>query len=252
MSIAALEYRLSTLNALLGVVEALRSLTAAKQQKALSLLPALDTYADEAQQALHLLLPEPATADRAMVLVLGPEGGFTGGLAGRVAATVPATPSPLVVGSRMEAALRARHLPMVTHLAAPTSVDALPALAATLAARLPAAAAVTVLHPQGHTIAHSELPPVPVTAGRHHLLTQLPGRNLIAAVGHQDRQARLLRLMMAAYIAEQMARLATLTGARERIRDRIADLSVQLSTARQDGISQEIADLWAGRRAAHR
>ncbi len=86
MSVAALEYRLSTLNALLGVVEALRSLTAAKQQKALSLLPALDAYAGEAAQVMALLHPEPAVADGMVTLVLGPDGGFTGGLAGRIVA----------------------------------------------------------------------------------------------------------------------------------------------------------------------
>lgn len=250
MSVAALEYRLATLNALLGVVEALRSLTAAKQQKALSLLPALEAYADEAKLALTLLRPEPVTANQTVFLVLGPEGGFTGGLAGRVAASVPIDAAPLVVGTRTEAALRARHLPMAANLAAPTSANALPTLATTLTARLPASATITILHPQAHTITRTELPPLPVAAGRHDLLTQLPDRDLIAAAARQDRQARLLHLLMIAHIAEQMARLATLTGARERIRDRIADLSVQLSTARQDGISQEIADLWAGRRAA--
>ncbi len=73
----------------------------------------------------------------------------------------------------------------------------------------------------------------------------MPGPDLLAAAGRQDRVARLL----ANHVAEQMARLPTLTGARERIRDRCTSLSVQLSMARQDGISQEIADLWAGRRA---
>lgn len=248
MSVAALEYRLSTLNALLGVVEALRSLTAAKQQKALSLLPALDAYAGEAAQVMALLHPEPAAADTVVTLVLGPDGGFTGGLAGRIVAALPDGWRPVVVGTRMEAALRARHWPVADVRAASTNLDGLPALAASLAAALPASAGIAVLSPQGQAIVRTDLPPLPQRAGRCDLLTQIPGPELLAAAGRQDRVARLLRLLLANHIAEQMARLATLTGARERIRDRCADLSVQLSMARQDGISQEIADLWAGRR----
>lgn len=250
MNVAALEYRLTTLNALLGVVEALRSLTAAKQQKALSLLPALEAYAGETTEALRLLAAASAVAKTGTtLLVLGPEGGFTGGLAGRIASMVPADAVPLVVGARMEAALRARRLPADVGLSIPASADALPVLAATLVARLRPDTLVGVIHPHGQSIIRTDLPPVPVAAGRHDLLTQLSDGDLLAAATRQDRGARLLRLLMQTHIAEQMARLATLTGARERIRDRIADLSVQLSTARQDGISQEIADLWAGRRA---
>lgn len=249
MNVAALEYRLSTLNALLGVVEALRSLTAAKQQKALSLLPALDAYAGEAAHVMGLLDPEPAAADGMVTVILGPDGGFTGGLAGRIAAAVPDGWQALVVGARMEAALRVTQRPVGEVRAAPTSVYALPALAASLAYNLPAGARIAVLSPHGHDIMRTDLPPLPRRAGRYDLLTQMPGPDLLAAAGQQDRVARLLRLLLANHIAEQMARLATLTGARERIRDRCASLSVQLSMARQDGISQEIADLWAGRRA---
>lgn len=249
MSVAALEYRLSTLNALLGVVEALRSLTAAKQQKALSLLPALDAYAGETAHIMGLLDPEPAAAEGLVTVILGPEGGFTGGLAGRIAAAVPDGWRPLVVGARMEAALRARHWPAGEVRATSSSVDTLPTLAASLARNLPAGASIAVLSPQGHDIVRTDLPPLPRRAGRYDLLTQMPGPDLLAAAGRQDRVAQLLRLLLANHIAEQMARLATLTGARERIRDRCASLSVQLSMARQDGISQEIADLWAGRRA---
>lgn len=248
MSVATLDYRLSTLNALLGVVEALRSLTAAKQQKALSLLPALEAYAGEAAQDMALLDPEPVATEGVVTLVLGPDGGFTGGLAGRIAAAVPDGWCPLVVGARTEAALRARRWPVGEVRAASTSVDALPTLAASLAGTLPASASIAVLSPRGHEIVRTDLPPLPRRAGRCDLLTQMPGPALLAAAGRQDRVARLLRLLMANHIAEQMARLATLTGARERIRDRCAGLSVQLSMARQDGISQEIADLWAGRR----
>ena len=248
MSVAAFEYRLSTLSALLNVVEALRSLTAAKQQKALSLLPALDAYAGEAAQVVALLDPEPAAEEGVVTLVLGPDGGFTGGLAGRIAAAIPDGWRPLAVGTRLEAALRARQRPVAEVIAASTSVDGLPALAASLAGTLPASASIAVLSPQGHEIVRTDLSPLPHRIGRCDLLTQMPGPELLAAAGRQDRVARLLRLLIVNHVAEQMARLGTLTGARERIRDRCVSLSLQLSMARQDGISQEIADLWAGRR----
>lgn len=250
MSIAAIEYRLATLNSLLGVVEALRSLTAAKQQKAASLLPAAETYADATAQGLRLLDPETSAPRLTAPLVLGPEGGFTGGLCGRLAAAVPEGWTPDVAGRRTAAALRVRGLPTMEALAAPVTADALPALASRLADRMPPDAVIAVLHPQGHGIMRTDLPPLARSSGRHDLLTQLPGDRLVAAAALQDRQARLLKLLLLTHIAEQMARLATLTGARERIRDRLSELSIQLSTARQDGISQEIADLWAGRRAA--
>ena len=248
MSVASLEYRLSTLTALLGVVEALRSLTAAKQQKALVLRPAVETFADLAEQTLHRLDPEPPAGASLVTLVLGPEAGFTGGLAGRIAAAVPEAWTPLVVGARMAATLRARHRLLINDMAAPVAADSLPALAIALAEQVPAGAAIAVLHQQGNDVIRTDLHPLPARSGRHDLLTHLPATALVSAAGRQVREARLLRLLLSSHIAEQMARLATLTGARERIRDRIADLSVQIAMARQDGISQEIADLWAGRR----
>ncbi|OYQ36673.1 hypothetical protein CHU95_03675 [Niveispirillum lacus] len=248
MSVAALDYRLSTLTALLGVVEALRSLTAAKQQKALSVLPAIDGYAVAAQECIRLLAPERATAGDKVTIVLGPDAGFTGGLAGRLAAAVPVGCSPLVVGSRLQAAFHARSWPVITVEGTSSRVEALPALATKLTNLLPADAAVAVISAKGHEIVCTKLPPLATRPGRHDLLMPLPGEVLLAAAGQQDREARLLHLLVLNHVAEQMARLTTLTGARERIRDRCASLSVELSMARQDGISQEIADLWAGRR----
>lgn len=50
-------------------------------------------------------------------------------------------------------------------------------------------------------------------------------------------------------VLDDLSKHAALTGAGERIRDRHTSLSVQISMVRQHGIRQEIADLWAGRRA---
>lgn len=252
MSLAALEYRLTTLTALQGVVEALRSLTAVKQQKALALQPHVDAYARAAARALDMLAPNTTPTKRTAQVLMGPEGGFTGGLCGRLAAAVPTQWHPLVAGGRTAAAMQGRCRPMQAVLSIPGTIDALPALAAKLAHLLPPDAVINILHPQGHAIHCTDLPPLPDSAGRHDVLTQMQDGTLVTLAGLQDRQARLLSLLLVNYGAEQMARLATLTGARERIRDHIQALNVEISTARQDGISQEIADLWAGRSALHR
>lgn len=249
MTIAALEYRLSTLGSLLSVVEALRSLAAAKQQRAAGMLEAAGAYATTSAAALAALCPEPSTSSSRLFLLLGPEGGFTGGLPGRLVAALPGDVRPLVVGSRTIAAAQARHVPLAGTLPAPAMADALPPLAASLCAKFPADAAITILHPRDHAFIQTDLPPLPRQAGRVELLTQLPASALLTSAGMQDRQARLLLALLQTHAAEQLARLSTLTGARERIRDRVSELTIQLSTARQDSISQEIADLWSGRRA---
>lgn len=252
MSVAALEYRQATLSSLLGVVEALRSLAAAKQQRAQSLMPEAGRFADAAGQGLAVFGPSDAVsnATAALHLLIGPEQGFTGGLAGRVVEALPAAVrQPLIIGSRTLSAAQARGIDTSRWLPSPGQVTALADLAAALNRQLPENQAIDITHAAATGPAQVRLPPLPHLARPPDCLIQLPSGNVLAGAARLDRLARLTAILLDAYLAEQLARLSTLTGARERIRERLEQLSSQLTSARQDAISQEIADLWAGRSA---
>jgi hypothetical protein len=252
MSVAALEYRQTTLSSLLGVVEALRSLAAAKQQRAQSLMPDAGRFAEAAARGMAAFDPAeaPGRAVPTLHLLIGPEQGFTGGLAGRVVEALPAgVRDPLIIGSRTVSAAQARGIDAKRWLPSPGQVNALADLAAALTRQLPEDQTVTITHAAATGPAHAHLPPLPRQARQPGCLIQLPPAAVLAGAARLDRLARLTAILLDAYLAEQLARLSTLTGARERIRERLEQLSTQLTGARQDAISQEIADLWAGRSA---
>lgn len=254
MSVAALEYRQATLTSLLGVVEALRSLAAAKQQRAQSLMPDADRFAAATGRGLSAFGPlepsGPRDATPAVHLLIGPEQGFTGGLAGHVVEALPATArAPLIIGSRTMSAAQARGIDASRWLPSPGQVTALADLAAALTRQLPEDQAIDITHAAATGPVQARLPALPPQARRPGCLIQLPPGTVQAGAARLDRLARLTVILLDAYLAEQLARLSTLTGARERIRERLEQLSSQLTSARQDAISQEIADLWAGRTA---
>lgn len=253
MSVAALEYRQATLTSLLGVVEALRSLAAAKQQRAQSLMPDAGRFAEATGLGVAIFNPPdvPRATIPALHLLIGPEQGFTGGLAGRVVEALPAHAhsKPLIIGSRTVSAAQARGIDGSRWLPSPGQVNALADLATALTRQLPEDQPVDITHAAATGPVHVRLPPLPRQASRPDCLIQLPADAVLTGAARLDRLARLTAILLDAYLAEQLARLATLTGARERIRERLEQLSTQLTGARQDAISQEIADLWAGRSA---
>lgn len=252
MSVAALEYRQATLTSLLGVVEALRSLAAAKQQRAQALMPDAGRFAEATERGLAAFGSSEAAriGTTGLHLLIGPEQGFTGGLAGHVVEALPATArQPLIIGSRTMSAAQVRGIDASRWLASPGQVTALADLAATLNRQLPENQAIDITHAAATGPAQVRLPPLPHQENRPGCLIQLPPGTVQAGAARLDRLARLTAILLDAYLAEQLARLSTLTGARERIRERLEQLSSQLTSARQDAISQEIADLWAGRTA---
>lgn len=274
--LAEIEGHIASMDELLDIVGAMRSLAGMRVQEAQRALPGIRRYAESMAAAIGtalLLMPAPAEAfasggRRALVLCAA-EHGFVGGFNERLLeaaeAVLEAHDQLFVLGSRGGALALER--------------GRRPAWARPMATRLTGAPeAVNHLTTELYTrIAHGEIARVEVMYGRyrqggastieHHLLLPL---DVVSLAVKEPRQAPihnlapepLLEKLMAEYVfallteaavelisSENAARFAAMESASDNVTKKLSELRQAARQARQNEITAELLDLITGTEA---
>jgi F-type H+-transporting ATPase subunit gamma len=276
LTLADAERRISAIGELQGLVNAMRTLAAARVQQAQASLPALRAYAEVVRGALAegvSLLgaagppPPPAPRGPTALVLFCAEHGFAGAFSRRVleAALPPGGPPPilLLVGSRGLAAADERGLQPAFRLPMATQAAAVMATARQVADELyrrwstGSLGRVTMLFSR-----HGAATPPPVE--RHPLLPlplaafHDPHRRRLPPLVHLEPAHLLERLVeeyvfallahaaMESFASENAARLATLQAARDSIDRALEDLRSVERRLRQEQVTAEILELVTG------
>ncbi|WP_034294305.1 F0F1 ATP synthase subunit gamma [Herbaspirillum sp. RV1423] len=259
-----------------NVIAAMRGVAAARAQQSRRQLDSVRMYADIVADAISQVLPlAPAKAvDRqdnngdngvTALVLFGAEHGFAGAFSERVLADAGpdiAATVLLVVGDRALRLAQARGLkpvwsaPMVSQLSnAPTLADRIGAelyrhLHAGRIDRVEVAYA-RPLEMSGFEVVRQQLLPLdvarfPAKDAQLAPLLNLAPAMLLERLAGEYLFAQLNESIVHSFAAENLARLQTMSAARENIKQRVASLTSEEQLARQSEITAEIVELAAG------
>ena len=258
-----------------GVINAMRGVAASRAQQSRQQLDIVRIYADIVGQSISQVLsltPQPAGAERrrgsgSALVVFGAEHGFAGAFSERILDSVSTQVAAegshlLLVGSRALRLAQARgwqprwSAQLVSKLAnASLLADR---IAAELSRLIHAGSVqrVEVIHArpqsaQGFEIVRQCLLPLDYTRFSNAVaavppLLNLPPNVLLERLAGEYLFAQLNEAIVHSYAAENLARLETMTAARDNIRHRMTKLSAEEAQARQSEITAEIIELAAG------
>jgi F0F1-type ATP synthase gamma subunit len=250
------------------VARALRVLAVSRRHQAMEALGIAHGHC----QALETVLARLGGTDRggdipelrpALQIVLGPEHGFTGGMASALLDHVAARPAGdrktsnlILIGARLTREARIRGMSF-TALSLPVHLADGPALAVQLATLSQESGGrpveLIVMDPVAHIVRSSPLSPVIVAADLrtcaplHHLNTDELIRQLTDAL----LRARLNTHILEAIAAENTARQTRLQRALDGVDDRIGALDRDLRAAHSEAVTVELGDLIGGILAAN-
>lgn len=271
-----LRARIASIDELHGVVTAMRSLAAARVQRAERTLPAIRRYAEIVADAIARVqslfgapgaaLGEPADVPPRLIVVCS-EHGFAGAfnerLLDRAIAEPEATSGRIwIVGTRGLQLARARGvtiewtLPMAIHVAG--VFDIARRLAAEIERRLARGelgrlAIMGAHHAPGEAITIDRRPLLPFASELPHgplpslpPLHQLPPVVLLARVIGEHVVAVLSRALVESFASENAVRLEAMEAARHNIEDKLHALREQARRLRQEEITTELLDVMTG------
>jgi len=273
MRYAELHARTHSVSQMGEVMNAMRGVAAARAQQSRQQLETVQKYADVVattiSQVLAMTPNLPASSAHgkgaALLILFCAEHGFAGAFSEKIfAAADPGLADQVlfIVGTRGQQMARARKLTPAWSEPMMAQLDNAAALADRLVTALTrqlhggAIERVDIIYartqlPQGSQIRRLQLLPfdygrfTPQAATQPPLLN-LPAARLLAQLAQEYLFAQLNEAIVHSYAAENMARLQTMTAAREHIRNKLEVLSSQEQQARQSEITAEIIELVAG------
>lgn len=256
-----------------AVVTALRGISAARTQQSRALLSGIQSHAAIVAraigEALRLVprdwdMPVGGTGGRKALILFTAEGGFCGGLSDRVfdaAGGEMADCTLFQIGSRGLVIAEERGIildwtaPMATQIGAVANVAG--KIASALYARiadgefLRAEMIYPRPQPLGNPVIERQfILPLDITTFRltdeaQPPLTNLTATELLGQLAEEYIYARLCSAAMHSFVAENEARMAAMTAARDHIDDTLAALVVREHQARQEQVTAEIVELSA-------
>ena len=271
-----LQARRHTVAAFGDLVNAMRSVAAARTQRAQTLLAGVDAYAttltEAMSQARALMgardpLPANSGGRETLTVLIGGEQGFNGGFSAQVLSAWPEAPHGrvLLLGSQALRLASSRgcrpewSAPMIAH--ADAAADAAQALHEALGralARKPAAAVDLV---GGEVLAEASggqrvaayrrqllplvWPEASAGAGPLPLLQLAPAR-VLDELGLEYVAAQLMRAILHGHAAENLSRLHAMSAASENVQRMVETLEADERRLRQEEITAEIIELAAG------
>lgn len=270
--LARLEAKIDSLEELRELMRAMRALAATHVQSAQASLDGIRSYTavieDAIAEGVTLLRDRPEPPPRSLagpelLVVIGSEHGFVGGLNDRLLEHVTAEPHTGtrlgLVGRRLEALATERCLSPEWVEATATRVDDVLEVARRVAARIAGAARVTLLHPSYRAGGNYEietrgvLPLAPSIVERsvgspplHHL----PPEELLRRLAGEYLLAELTRAVTESFASESGARLGVMEAAGRNIDSRLTHLGERLHSLHQQAITAELLDLVTGVEAA--
>ncbi len=276
--LAEIEAHLASIDALLGIVGAMRSLAGIRVQEAQRDLPGIRRYAGTMADAIGSVLPflddaKPGTAGagksgRAVVLLVA-EHGFAGGFNERLLEAAKERLRPgdrlFVLGGRGAAMGAERGLaPDWTHAMATRSAGALETttrLSSELSRYLASdrVAGIEVLFSRFHQLGHWEvtwrsilpLDSAALTKGRARQapLHNLPPAVLLERLTAEYVFALLMEAVVESIASENAARFAAMDSATENVKKKLDALHHEANRVRQEEITTELVDLVVGAEA---
>jgi len=276
----AVKARLDTVDQLGLVMNAMRSIAAARVREARTRLDGIRAYAGTIATAIGeslALLTEPLPAPALpaavdLVIALTAEQGFAGAFSGRVLAQArehvanggPGRPTELfLVGDRGLMIAPEHGLEAQWSVPMAANADEIPALAdrisGALFTRLAAGRAmrVTMIHSEpdpsgtGSVVERALLPfdygRFPVGTARVPPLTSLPSGLLNERLAEEYVFAEICEALMLSFAAENEARMRAMVSAQNNVRRRRESLQAEYRRLRQEQITTEILELAAGR-----
>jgi F-type H+-transporting ATPase subunit gamma len=276
--LAELEARVASMDALLGIVGAMRSLAGVRVQEAQRLLPGIRSYAQSMATAIGSTLAfideEAAITTRTgkkgrLIILLTAEHGFTGGFNERLLETVlpilSSADALLVLGNRGAAILKERgQRPVWTQAMATQSkgvLDATHRLSGEIYRHLAAAekGRVEVIFSRydrlgSWRVERKSLLPLDLSGlraapPRQPPLHHLPPSALIERLTGEYVFAQLMEAVMESLASENSARFASMESAHDNITKKLDHLRQETNQQRQEEITMEILDLLIGAEA---
>lgn len=269
MSDADLSARIDGIRQLGSVVRAMTGIAGARARTARTQIAAVDGYAETLEAALTQGLagvePEgPGPMARPVVVVFCAEQGFVGGFSERVLDAIGAIPEGtdlVLIGSRGTAIAAARGITAVWSAAMPSRSASLPKFADRVLevvfadGNLRPVAVVHMIWNRGQAaVQRSDLfpfSPAESTRARAAPLLNLAAADLAAALGLDHLHAALTRAALHAFVAENEARMATMSAASRQIEDELGLLEALARRQRQEAITAEIIEIAAGAKAGN-
>ena len=267
-SLEAVRLRIHGVRQLDAVIGAMRNIAAAHAQQSKSLLPGFRAYAEVVAQAiaqarrLHGEYVHGAagrTNMRRAQIVFCAEHGFAGNFSEHVLAAAGEADAVLLIGSRGNALLDARHVkpawqsPMATRVSSVTPLctriaDALYRLLPEHGLGMVDAVCPLWRPGTGLSVEHRSL--LPLDERRFHgivnrmpPLTTLPPDVLLENLAAEYVYAELCQMAMQAFVAENEARAAAMVRARSNVQDMLAKLQASERLVRQEAITAELVEL---------
>ncbi len=276
--LAEIEAHVASMDALQGIVGAMRSLAGIRVQEAQRALPGIRRYAQVMAEAIGATLPfiedrrwaAAAAPGRVRgLVVLAAEHGFSGGFNERLMDRLALVRDPsdllLVMGSRGAAVIVERGLqPTWTHAMATRSGGALEAayrLSSELFRRLRPGGLARVeivfsrFRQLGHwDVEHKSILPLDPAAIPRPPLRQLPLHNLppdglLEKLTGEYVFAQLMEAIVESIASENTARFAAMESATDNVRKKLDQLRQEANRVRQEEITTELLDLVVGAEA---
>ena len=256
-----------------AVVTAIRGIAASHAQQSRARLGTIETYLNIIARAIGELLRKappgweatnPATQNKPSALILFcTEGGFCGGLSDHVLNAVASellTSIVFGIGTRGIAIARERGVSFDWTAAMANQIGAAPAVAERVAEALYTGIAegqfikadVIYPRPEGSGFVIERMSLLPFDVGRFLTTdeaqpprTDLPFETLIEQMANEYVYAQLCNAAIHAFEAENEARVAAMVAARAHIEETLVELLMHEHRARQEEITNEIAELSA-------
>lgn len=272
-----------TLVSIRGVVRTMKSLAAINAGPYERAATAIEAYRRTIRRGFAAFawrmgsqaLPDAATGGRTIMVVFGSDHGFCGNYNTVVAhtaqractATGREAPVLLCAGARMDMALRERGLQPQQVLMPPASVDGIGRLASQVVERIeqlsrggPLVGWTVRLAFMRRAEHGSRAPVVSTLLPLPHSLLQrperwpspalpdfrLPPEQLLSALVRSHIFASVFQASAEAMVTENAARLALMQQAEQAVDERLEDLSREISSVRQDQITDELMDVVIG------
>lgn len=264
MSDADLSARIDGIRQLGSVVRAMTGIAGARARTARTQIAAVDGYAATLEAALEQGLagvePEaPELTARPALVAFCAEQGFVGGFSERVLDEVGAIPKGtdlFLIGNRGTAIALARGMMPAWSAAMPSRSASLPKFAdrvleAVFAdGNLRPVAVVHAIWQRGLAVMERSdlfpLPPAEGTRAQSAPLINLAAADLAAALRLDHLHAVLTRAALHAFVAENEARMASMSAASRQIEDELGVLEALARRQRQEAITAEIIEIAAG------
>jgi len=272
---AEIAARIENVRQLDSVVTAIRGIAASRAQQSRNLLAGIGAYANTVSmaigEALHFFPEQPArptdaARDGHALILFCAEQGFAGGLSDRVieaAGSIAPGTRVIVVGSRGSAIATERGLRVDQTIPMANQINGVSLIANRIADAvydLVATGAVTradILCPKFDgsrdlTIERSALVPIELEKFRRPAaaftpLATLKPQTLIERLTAEYVYARLCEAAMHAFIAENEARMQTMSAASSNIDRNLSELLRRQNQIRQEAVTAEIVELAANR-----